>query len=280
MQAHLSYLVKPLAGIYDQLNPTALISVTAVQLASPAAATAGTSLLALSSAATGEARLGLSDTDATRNVTQNLGTLNANTAKCGNWGQPALWYQGGVLYLALECSEITGNGNIDANELAHFLYSTTPAGTDASKWTWAYVGEFATLAQAAKLGALASEGVSYQFFTEPEFALTKSGQLVIVLTPSIFAPASAQQPVIQYGCRVVPVTLTPTSVALDIDATTGAPVVIAKTTEADLYTGVNEGPAACTYEPTSNLGIIMGRKFENDPTLGFYIYPVNSGIAP
>ena len=29
----------------------------------------------------------------------------------------------------------------------------------------------------------------------------------------------------------------------------------------------NEGPAACTYDPGSNLGIVMGRKYENDPTL-------------
>ena len=27
-------------------------------------------------------------------------------------------------------------------------------------------------------------------------------------------------------------------------------------------------------------GIIMGRKYEDDPTLGFYIYPLNSNIAP
>jgi len=27
-------------------------------------------------------------------------------------------------------------------------------------------------------------------------------------------------------------------------------------------------------------GIIMGRKFEDDPTYGFYLYPLNSTIAP
>ena len=255
VQAHQSYLVKPQADIYAQLNPTDVVSVSAVQLATPTAATSGTSLLALGAATTGEARLGVGDTDATRSVTQNLATLNAAMAHCGNFGQPALWYQGGVLYLTLECTQIAGQ--IDANELAHFVFSTTPAGTDASKWTWAYVGEVATMAQAGKFGALSSEGVAYQFFTEPEYALTKSGQLILIMTPSVFAPQTAQQPVIQYGCRAFPVTLTPTSVTLLNDPTTSTPVSIAKTTESDLYTGVNEGPAACTYEPNSNLGIIM-----------------------
>jgi hypothetical protein len=39
-------------------------------------------------------------------------------------------------------------------------------------------------------------------------------------------------------------------------------------------------PAACTYEPAAVNGIVMGRKYENDPALGFYIYPLNTGIAP
>ncbi len=30
----------------------------------------------------------------------------------------------------------------------------------------------------------------------------------------------------------------------------------------------------------SNVGMIKGRKYENDFMLGFYIYPIDSGIAP
>jgi hypothetical protein len=279
VEAHQSYLVAPQSGIYDQLNATSEIVVTAVQLANPASPGAGTSLLALGSPSTPQALLAAVSTDPTRNPTQNLASLSPAAAKCGNWGQAALWYQSGTLYLAVECTEITGNGNLDGNELAHFLYSTTPAGSDASKWAWAYVGEFLTGAQAAKLGTI--EGVPYAFFTEPEFALTRGGQLVLLATPSVFAPQTSQQPVIQYGCRVIPVSsLSPSGIRLDTDATTGAPVVTAKITENDLYTSPNEGPAACTYEPAAFNGIVMGRKFENDPTLGFYLYPVNSLITP
>ena len=275
VQAHQSYLVAPKGGIYDQLNATNLISVTAVQLTSPALSGVGAALLALSSAP--EGRLGAAGTDASRNVTQTLTTLSASTLKCANWGQPALWYQTGTLYLALECTEFTGNGQVDGNELAHFVHATTPSGTDASKWIWGYVGEFTTAAQAAKLGT--AEGASYSFFTEPEFVATKNG-LAILATPGAFAPQTSQQPVIQYGCRVIPVALTPTSVTLDTDATTGGPVVTATITEKDLYTGVNEGPAACTYDSDSSSGVIMGRKYENDPTYGFYIYPLATGINP
>jgi hypothetical protein len=279
VQAHQSYLVAPKGGIYDQLDATSTISVSAVQLASPAGVGAATALLGLSTAP--EARLGAASTDASRNITQSLYGLATASQKCGNWGQATLWYQTGTLYLALECSEITGTSGIDANELAHFLYSTSPVGSDASKWTWSYVGEFATGAQAAKMGALGSEGVGYQFFTEPEFVQTTTGQLAILLTPSVFAPQSSTQPVTQYGCRLVPIlALSPSGITLDTDATTGALVILSKVTEADLYTTPNQGPAACTYEPAAVNGIVMGRKFEKEPTLGFYLYPLSSGVAP
>ena len=278
VQAHQSYLVKPTASIYTQLDVTGYVSVSAVQLATPAGAGAGTALLALGTAP--EARLGANDTDATRNVTQNIATQNTNMTKCGNFGQAALWYQSPTLYLSVECSEVAGGG-VDANELAHFLFQTTPTGSDATKWTWTYVAEFATLANAAKFGTIASENTTYQFFTEPEFALTKSGQLVIIMSPSVFAPQTSQQPVIQYGCRVFPVTSLSTSgITLATDTTTGALAATAKTVESDLYAGSNEGPGACTYEPAATTGIILERKYENDPTYGFYIFPVSTGINP
>jgi hypothetical protein len=283
VQAHQSYLVAPKGGIYDQLIPTNLISVTAVQLTAAQEASpsqAGTALLALGAATTPEARLGANGTDPTRNVTQSLSGLETITKNCSNWGQPTLWYQSPNLYLAVECTEYTGS--IDANELAHFLYVTTPTGSNASTWVWSYVGEFATKAQAAALGATAAENATYSFFTEPEFVATKSGQLAVLLTPGVFnLSPTATQPVIQYGCRLIPVTsLSPTGITLDTDTTTGAPVNLVKITENDLYTTPNEGPAACTYEPTGVNGIIMGRKFEDDPTYGFYLYPLNSTIAP
>ena len=275
VQAHEEYLVKPQAGIYDQRDQTLVVSVSAVNETTPA--TPGTTLLGLYTAP--EARLGAVSVDANRNVTQRLSGLSTALAKCATFGQPALWYQGGVLYLALECGQNATLGYDPAHELSHYLFTTTPTGANATQWTWAYAGELATPAQAAKLGT--QEGTAYSFFTEPEFVQGRSGQLYFMMTPSVFAPQTAQQPVIQYGCRTVPVTaLSATGITLATDATTGVLAYTSKITEADLYTGVNEGPAACTYDPASNLGIVIGRKYENDPALGFDIFPVATGVNP
>jgi Abnormal spindle-like microcephaly-assoc'd, ASPM-SPD-2-Hydin len=273
VQAHQQYLVAPQTAIYGNLYTTNITSMTAI-LIDPASTTPA--MLAAQLSAAPEARLGTSSSDAARGITQNLAALSATTAKCSAFGQQALTFAAGTLYLALECTETPGNGNIDGHEGSHFLYSTMPVGADASQWVWSYVGEFATPVQAAQLGGV--EGTAYNFFTEMQFVQTTSG-LSVVITPAVFAPSTATQPVIQYGCRVIPVAslLVP---ALKLDTVTSAPLVIAKVTESDLYTGSNEGPAACTYDPASATGILLGRKYERDPSLGFIVTQLASGIQP
>ena len=273
VQAHQQYLVTPQADIYGNLYSTNITSLTAV-LVNPATTTPAS--LAAQLGAAPEARLGTSSSDSGRNITQNLAALSTATAKCAAFGQQALTYAAGTLYLSLECTETPGGGNIDAHEGSHFLYATVPQGEDASQWGWSYVGEFATPAQAAQLGQV--EGAAYDFFTEMQFVQTANG-LAVVITPAAFAPAGSSQPVIQYGCRVIPMTSL-THPSLATDASTGAPAVITKVTETDLYTGGNEGPAACTYERASSTGILIGRKLERDPTLGFDVTQVSTGVRP
>ena len=276
LQVHQSYLVKPGGGLYDQLNATSYISVSAVLLTAPTAASAETSLLAFGSSSTPEARLGAAGTDASIHVTQSLASLNSSTKNCASFSQPALWYQNSTtLYLLVECLEPAGS--VDSHQHSHFLYSTTPVGSDATQWTWAYAGEMATPAQAAQLAA--AEGASYTFFTSVKFA--SRSYLHLIVSPATPAPTSAQQPNIQYGCRALILSsLAPPSFALD---STGAPIVISRVTENDLYTGGNEGPAGCTYDDTqvgASSGIVMGRKYEADPMQGFYVYPVATGVVP
>jgi hypothetical protein len=98
------------------------------------------------------------------------------------------------------------------------------------------------------------------------------------LTPSVFAPAGAAQPVIQYGCRVIPIASLATP-ALSVDASS-TPIVLASSTENDLYTGSNEGPAACTYDAASSTGMLMGRKYERDPVNGFIVTQVATRLKP
>ena len=273
VQAHQQYLVTPQADIYANLYTTNITSLTAV-LVNPAITPPAS--LAAQLAAAPEARLGTASSNASRGITQDLAALSPLTAKCSAFGQQALAAVGSTLYLALECTETPGNGNIDVHEGSHFLYATTPVGADASQWVWSFVGEFATPAQAAQLGEV--EGTAYNFFTELEFVQTGSG-LAALITPAVFAPAGSAQPVIQYGCRVIPMTSLAIP-AFAIDTTNGAPAVVAKVTESDLYSGTDEGPAACTYDRASTTGILMGRKHERDPTLGFIVTQLATGIKP
>jgi hypothetical protein len=289
VQAHVSYLVKPQSDIYAQLTPTSIISVSAVILNSPGAANAPTTLLGLATAP--EARLGAAGTDASRNITQNLASLSSVTKNCVSFSHPALWYSGsgtGTLYLALECVE--ASGSTDSHQYSHFLYSTTPTGSDASMWSWTFVSEFATPAEAAQLAT--SEGASYSFFTGLKFAVTLDAttaneRLLMILSPSALAPNGAVQPIVQYGCRALLsgslakvgtfLLNSPATSSFLVD-TNGAALDSGKVTETDLYIGANEGPASCTYSSTT--GLIMNRKYEADPTQGFYTYPISTGLIP
>ena len=292
VQAHVSYLVQPQTGIDAQLTPTSVISVSALMLKSPAATTAPTALLGIATAP--EAHLGAAGTDPSRNVTQTLSSLSAASKNCVSFAHPALWYSyfgNGVLYLALECVEAAGTA--DTHQYSHFLYSTTSTGYDASTWTWAYVGEFASRAQAVQLAT--AEGASYTFFTGLKFAQNYvngtanilNDRLLTIVSPATLAPAGSVQPIIQYGCRAL-LSGSLTQIAtflLDAPATysflldaNGAPLNSGVVTESDLYTGANEGPASCAYD--NNAGLMMNRKYEADPTQGFYTYPVVTGQTP
>jgi hypothetical protein len=289
VQAHVSYLVKPQSDIYAQLIPTSVISISALNLSSPGAANAGTALLGLATAP--EARLGAAGTDASRNVTQNLASLSSSSKNCVSFSHPALWYSSfgsGTLYLALECVE--ASGNTDIHQYSHFLYSTTPTGSDASMWSWSFVSEFATPAEAVQLAT--AEGATYTFFTGLKFAQSIDApalneRLLMIVSPAALAPNGAVQPIVQYGCRALLsgslaktgtfLLNSPATSSFLVD-TNGAPLDSGKITETDLYTGANEGPGSCTF--SSTMGLITNRKYEADPTQGFYTYPVSTGLIP
>lgn len=257
IQAHMSYLV-PAGGhtIYEQIDTTSYVSLSAI--VAPAGAPPQT-LLQLATAP--EARLGARTTDPSLHPTLNLSSLDND--RCTNFNQPALWFQNGKLYLVVQCFENPASG--DGKAAAHFVYSTTPSGADASKWQWQAVGTFITPGDAQRLGV--TEGEGYTLFTELQLATGASGQLLAILNPA--KPTPGIQPVSQYGCRAIPVT----SLDPPVLATTagGAPLVVASATESDLYTGANEGTGACSYDAASTTGIMLVRKLEADPTLGFFV---------
>ena len=263
VQAHWAYLVAAgSTSIYGQTSNATYISVSALSVPQGSQPSA---LLGLSTAP--EARLGNAGTDPTLHPTTNLSTLAAPYASCDTFQQPAMAYVNGTLYLAVQCSA--------GGPPAFAVFSTTPTGSDATAWTWHYNGEIATAAQASALAA--REGLPYTFFTELDFAVSKTGTLLAVLSGAADV-SGAVQPYSQYGCRLIAVTSLATP-ALAVDAS-GVPIVTAKVTASDLYTGANEGPGACTYDATSKTGVVIVHKLENDPSLGFYVTLEASGIAP
>ena len=270
VQAHMAYLVP--AGStnnYAQLQTTNYLSLSAISLPNPGGDP--TALLGLGAAK--EARLGNVNTDPTLHPDVNLSALDPAVARCGHIDQPTLYAVGDTLYLAAQCFA-TGAGPTGAN-LGFAVFSTHLTGTDPTQWAWSYVGTMATAAQAQQLGTV--EGVPYQFFTEMQLTTSASGQMLAILTPTIYTP-TGQQPATQYGCRAIPVTSLSVP-ALQTDGA-GVPVVVAKVTESDLYAFPNEGPATCTYEPQSSTGIVIVRKLENDPALGFFASLQSSKIPP
>lgn len=275
IQVHWDYLVA-IGGIpaQSQLNVTSYLSVTAALVPpnSPASA-----LLALGQTAA-QASLGNAGTDPTLPVTQNLSSLNAAVSYCTQFNETSLFVKNGTLYLAALCVQPPAIGNGSGG--AFFVFSTPLQGTDPVRWRWSYVGKMATPVEAAALGRV--EGIRYHFFNELDVVQDLAGDLMGILTPAVVSTTGAQLAT-QYGCRAVPISwvvdpITRNSVpALNLD-TSGVPIVKAKVTINDLYTGENQGTGACAYDPASNTGIIIVHKLESDPILGFYVKLLESRV--
>jgi hypothetical protein len=272
VQAHLCYLVPSGPGsTYSQLEKTNYISVTAVL---QTGASSASTVLSLGSAK--EARLGNIGTDPSQNPTTSLSASFAAAGNCDHMDQPAWWSAGNVLYLSLQCFQTPPR--VDANRLGFLVFSTQPSASsspaDPTTWTWSYGGVFATTTQAARLGA--KEGTTYHLFTELQFASSTSGQLVALLNPCQVVSGGVQ-PVTQYGVRVFNVTsMSPPALATDVS---GTPVTVASVVISDLFRTPNQGTGAATYDPASSTGIIIVRKLENDPTLGFFVSLYASGLT-
>jgi len=270
VQAHRQYYVADgtTGSLYGQAPVTSVIALSLLEVSDPGVNTA--ELLGLATAP--ETILGSSTTDATIPINGNLAALNSDVADCTNFDQPALAYQNGTLYLALECEDTKLS---QPNDLAFPMFSTVPNSTDPRQWTWKYVGTIATLANAEAFGT--EEGTPYQFLTELEFVHSANGEMLALFSPSVLDP-TGEQPVIQYGCRFAPM-LSFDPPVMQVDPN-GAPLSVASVTDSSLYAKPNEGPGACTYDPASSTGVVLVHKLEDDSTEGFYVTLENSGIHP
>jgi hypothetical protein len=208
-----------------------------------------------------------------------MADLTAGT--CASWGEPAIMVRsessGLVGYLAASC--------FDSNfkSLDYYIFSTTgPSGQDGqspgtpSTWTWGrYAGPFG-------YGNLPSNYTLPPGQTQPvnslskfDWALRSDGTSLI----AIASPESATSAgVLDYQCVAMDFTLAPGPPAQGQPFTS----LLATVYDADApASGPSEidGPGACTYDPTSNTGIVVVRHLNGGS--GYDLYSIiNSGVMP
>lgn len=199
------------------------------------------------------------------------GTNNPNL-QCQTWGEPAIMVNNGQVYLASSCfgPSFVNNG--------YYIFMTDSSAFP-SGWTY-FGGPF-------NIGNLpdASSYPEATFLTELDWAARPDNAaypFVAVVTPAVIAhypevPATGEK---QFGC-----------VAVDFSLVAGQSSPfgsVAIQTVTDQYplggskippTENNYGPNACTYEPTSNTGMLIVRKVTSGQYNQVYSL-VETGILP
>jgi hypothetical protein len=218
------------------------------------------------------------DTIAT-NVEISFTQLNGwSGASCSVWGEPAIMVDNtGPAYLAAACF----NKNFEAT-LGYYIFSTSLASYPTlSTWT-GYAGPIylADLPDASFY-----QGLGATYLTEFDWARRADGTLVGMVSPAV---ETGQNTVSQFGCVVVNLN-PPASWPSGSGSFFGS--VVATLTDIDTpQTGtISEayGPNACTYEPTSNTGVLIVRRLVNtaltkpySPTQYQLYSLIDTGVMP
>ncbi len=166
------------------------------------------------------------------------------------WGEPAIMVQAGTAYLATSCF------NASLFSYGYFVFANTLDSNGGLSGPWSYYG-----------GPFTAPNVKHftpkaQFVTEFDWALRSDGSIVAVVSPASIANKTETQ----YGC-----------VALDFSLTSGfGAAIVAVNDEDSLET---QGPNACTYEPTSNTGMLIVRRQINGSSYTAWSM-ISSGLMP
>ncbi len=226
---HESYFV-PDVGAYSQRSPSSFrLEIT--QAATPQGlSNADTAVLGAQATATGWG------------IDTRLSTLSPDVQDCTIFTEPALYSQNGTLYLVTQCLVLTGT-QINS-PISNIVVFATQPGNDIHAWKWRYVG---TLVKGGDASLLGIPGV--QGFTQGDIALSKSGKLLLIVSPAASQPGSAS--LNHSGCWALQMnSIDPPSLA----RLSGKLIVVAKVTASDLAPA---GPGSCTYDPNSVTGIIV-----------------------
>jgi len=166
-------------------------------------------------------------------------TYSALTAAAGShapsgvacqWGEPAIMVQDGVAYMAASCFDASLRG------YGYYIFANTLDSNGGLSGPWTYYGGpfFADVKHFAPKA---------QFVTEFDWALRSDGSIVAVVSPAAVTDKMEEQ----YGC-----------VALDFTLTGGFGDALIAVNDKDPEE--TDGPNACTYEPTSNTGMLIVRR--------------------
>lgn len=189
------------------------------------------------------ASLGSVKSDAAYGIDQRLTDLSSELGHCMLWNEPALYAKGDDLYLALSCMAFQGRKpDMEKNDLV--VFATRPDGSPKS-WRWRYAGRLAGSSDAKALGGTR--------LTQIDLATSQDGSLVAIMTPDRWSEELSD--FVHDGCVVVGVaSIDPPRLARNAS---GALDLRARITASDAGP---HGTAACTYDPASTTGILLGKR--------------------
>jgi predicted secreted protein len=168
------------------------------------------------------------------------------------WGEPAIMVQSGVAYLAASCF----NFNSSLYSYGYYIFANALDSSGGLSGPWSYYGGPLTIAFLKELIPKA------QFVTEFDWAIRSDGSLVAVASPASISNHTETQ----YGC-----------IAADFSLTTGFGTALVAVNDQDPLETL--GPNACTYEPTSNTGMLIVRRLINGPNYTAWSL-VPTGLMP
>lgn len=190
------------------------------------------------------------------NAVLNLAALSPDLARCDMWNEPALHFKNGELFLALRCLVFGANGIPKVEQSDLVIFAAKPA-SNIHELQWRYVGVLASDAEAEELGG---DGL-----TQIDLALGADAQLLAIVSPDAWS--NAEKDFVHFGCQVVEVeSLDPPALKRDSN---GNLQVRATITASDLPA---LGPAACTYDPASKTGIIIGRRIKQTSFMEVWLH--------
>jgi len=187
-------------------------------------------------------RLGSKSTDEEwRDI--DISLLSPTLQKYHLWNEPALYYDGQILYMMLSGMAFHRK-EPDPSNSDIVLFSTTPKG-NVHDWKWEFVGVVASRKEAEELGC--------KELNQGEIAVSRNGNILLLVTPSRWDRTIND--FVYDGCRVLEFdSLNPPKLLRHAN---GQLVRRASITSSDAG---SHGTAASAYDHNSATGVILGKR--------------------